>query len=75
MAVSRVDRINKNFRAHFEQVKIYKDIKTDKEYAKLLGCCERTVVSMRSDPFSVQARWVLLVEDYWQECKRKYSYD
>ena len=73
MAVSRVDKINKNFRAKLEELKIYKDIKTDKEYAKLLGCCEKTIVNMRSDPFSVQARWVLLVEDYWAEIKPKYN--
>ena len=54
-------------------MKIYKDIKSDKEYAKLLGYCERTIGSMRSDPFSVQARWVLLVEDYWAEVKPKYK--
>lgn len=75
MGVSRVERITKNFRAKLAELKVFKDLETDAELADLIGCSKNTLTALKNDPLSVNARWVLTVEDYWQECKRKYSYD
>lgn len=75
MGVTRAERITKNFRVKLAELKVLKEIETDAELADLIGCSKNTLTALKKDPLSVQARWVLTVEDYWQECRRKYSYD
>lgn len=74
MGVSRIDRVNHRFRARLDGLMNYRNLKTDSEVAELLGCSLKTVTNMRNSPLSVSSRWTLLIEDYYEEAKKKYEY-
>ena len=74
MVVSRIDRVNHRFRARLDGLMNYQNLKTDSDVAELLGCSLKTVTNMRNSPLSVSSRWTLLIEDYYEEAKKKYEY-
>lgn len=67
MAKSIAENAKIDFVIKLNGLKTMKGFNSDDELAKFLDCSRRTISNMRSDPFSVSGKYILMVQGYFDK--------